>query len=66
MKAPTIFCSAQSSLNVDEIFKIVLCKAFKLKCTIPPVSQAGEAIIEYENPAPAAAAAGPSGSAPPK
>ena len=63
MKSPTIFCSAQASLNVDEIFKIILCKAFKLKCTIPPVTQAGEAIIEYENPAPAA---GPSGAPAPK
>mmetsp|Transcript_24436 Transcript_24436/g.38075 ORF Transcript_24436/g.38075 Transcript_24436/m.38075 type:complete len:128 (-) Transcript_24436:177-560(-) len=50
MKAPMVFCSAQASLNVNEVFKIILCRAFKLKCTIPKVSTPGEAIIEYENP----------------
>mmetsp|Transcript_18107 Transcript_18107/g.51075 ORF Transcript_18107/g.51075 Transcript_18107/m.51075 type:complete len:243 (+) Transcript_18107:165-893(+) len=50
MKAPLIFCSSQSNTNVDKIFKIVLCKAFKLQCNIPQISQVGEPILEYENP----------------
>ena len=47
MKAPLVFCSAHSSENVQKIFKIVLAKAFELKCTIEPITKAGEAILEY-------------------
>jgi len=47
MKAPLIFCSSAESVNVQKIFKIVLSKAFDLKCTIPQITQPGEPILEY-------------------
>jgi GTP-binding protein of the ras superfamily involved in termination of M-phase len=47
MKAPLIFCSAHSSINVQKIFKIVLAKACDLKCTIEPITKVGEPILEY-------------------
>ncbi|KAF9437236.1 septum-promoting GTP-binding protein 1 [Entomortierella beljakovae] len=47
MKAPLIFCSTAHSINVQKIFKIVLSKAFDLKCTIPEISEAGAPILEY-------------------
>jgi len=47
MKAPLIFGSTSHSINVQKIFKIVLSKAFDLTCTIPPITKAGEPILEY-------------------
>eukprot|EP00128_Syssomonas_multiformis_P001301 Colp12_sorted_trinity150504_noHs@3102 len=47
MKAPLIFCSTLHSINVQKIFKIVLSKSFDLKCTIAPITNIGEPIIEY-------------------
>lgn len=47
MKAPLIFCSAAESINVQKIFKIVLSKAFDLKCTIPMQTEIGAPILEY-------------------
>ena len=47
MKAPLIFCSSSESVNVQKIFKIVLSKAFDLKCTIPTQSELGTPILEY-------------------
>jgi Gtp-binding protein of the ras superfamily involved in termination of M-phase len=47
MKAPLIFCSAAESINVQKIFKIVLSKAFDLRCTIPTQSELGTPILEY-------------------
>jgi GTP-binding protein of the ras superfamily involved in termination of M-phase len=47
MKAPLIFCSSAEGINVKAIFKIVLCKMFKLKCNVKPITQDGEPIIEY-------------------
>jgi len=63
MKASLIFCSTSHSINVQkvfapnldsaltlrQIFKIVLSKAFDLKCTIPEISAVGEPIFEYMN-----------------
>ncbi|KAG0331554.1 septum-promoting GTP-binding protein 1, partial [Podila horticola] len=49
MKAPLIFCSTSHSINVQKIFKIVLSKAFDLKCTIPEIIEAGAPILEYTN-----------------
>jgi len=49
MHAPLIFCSSQYSINVKKIFKIVLAKAFDLKCNVPEITQPGEPIIEYQN-----------------
>ncbi|CAG8470743.1 14198_t:CDS:2 [Cetraspora pellucida] len=39
MKASLIFCSTSHSINVQKIFKIVLSKAFDLKCTIPEIKE---------------------------
>eukprot|EP01124_Arcella_intermedia_P025062 TRINITY_DN43_c0_g1_i1.p1 TRINITY_DN43_c0_g1~~TRINITY_DN43_c0_g1_i1.p1 ORF type:complete len:225 (+),score=20.54 TRINITY_DN43_c0_g1_i1:58-675(+) len=49
MHAPLIFCSSAYSINVKKIFKIVLAKAFDLKCNVPEITQPGEPIIEYQN-----------------
>ncbi|SCV69356.1 BQ2448_2376 [Microbotryum intermedium] len=47
MKAPLIFCSTSHSINVQKIFKIVLSKAFDLKCTIPEITEVGEPLLIY-------------------
>lgn len=47
MKAPLIFCSTSHSINVQKIFKIVLSKAFDLKCSIPKIEDMGAPILEY-------------------
>ncbi|ORY76028.1 P-loop containing nucleoside triphosphate hydrolase protein [Protomyces lactucae-debilis] len=47
MKASLIFCSTSHTINIQKIFKIVLSKAFELKCTIPEVTEIGEPILEY-------------------
>jgi len=49
MKAPLIFCSSSYSINVKKIFKVVLARAFDLKCTVPEIHNVGEPIIEYSN-----------------
>ncbi|KAI1007514.1 Septum-promoting GTP-binding protein 1 [Podosphaera aphanis] len=41
MKASLIFSSTSHSINVQKIFKIVLSKAFDLKCTIPEIENVG-------------------------
>ncbi|BGP57838.1 Ras GTPase tem1 [Rhodotorula sphaerocarpa] len=51
MKAPLIFCSTSHSINVQKIFKIVLSKAFDLKCTIPEITEVGEPLLIYQDPA---------------
>ncbi|KAI9294962.1 GTPase Spg1 [Neoconidiobolus thromboides FSU 785] len=48
MRAPLIFCSTSHSINVQKVFKVVLSKAFDLKCTIPEISDIGAPILEYE------------------
>eukprot|EP00461_Guttulinopsis_vulgaris_P000424 UN00424 len=45
MKAPLIFCSASHSINVHKLFKVVLAKAFDLKCNVEQVDQAGEPLL---------------------
>ena len=47
MKAPLIFCSTSHSINVQKIFKIILSRAFDLKCTIPKMEEMGSPILEY-------------------
>ncbi|GHJ89339.1 hypothetical protein NliqN6_5741 [Naganishia liquefaciens] len=47
MHAPLIFCSTSHSINVQKIFKIVLAKAFDLKCTLPEIDGPGEPILLY-------------------
>jgi Gtp-binding protein of the ras superfamily involved in termination of M-phase len=47
MHAPLIFCSTLHSINVQKIFKIVLAKAFDLKCVIPEIEGVGEPILLY-------------------
>lgn len=44
-----IFCSTSHSINVQKIFKIVLAKAFDLKCVIPEIDQVGEPILLYND-----------------
>lgn len=47
MHAPCIFCSSSQSINVQNIFKIILSRVFDLQCTIPIVQDVGEPIIVY-------------------
>lgn len=47
MHASLIFCSTSASINVQKIFKIVLAKAFDLKCVIPEIEGAGEPVLIY-------------------
>lgn len=47
MKAPLIFCSSSHGINIHKIFKIVLAKAFDLKCNVEKITQQGQPIIEY-------------------
>ncbi|UZJ53514.1 hypothetical protein CBS101457_002834 [Exobasidium rhododendri] len=47
MKAPLIFSSTSHSINVQKIFKIILSKAFDLKCTIPEIKEVGEPLLIY-------------------
>ncbi|RUP46556.1 septum-promoting GTP-binding protein [Jimgerdemannia flammicorona] len=47
MKSPLIFCSTAASINVQKIFKIVLSKAFDLKCNIPEIKDVGSPVLEY-------------------
>ncbi|OJJ88381.1 Spg1/Tem1 GTP-binding protein [Aspergillus glaucus CBS 516.65] len=49
MKASLIFSSTSHSINVQKIFKIVLSKAFDLKCTIPEIENVGEPLLLYKN-----------------
>ncbi|CBX96729.1 hypothetical protein IAQ61_005408 [Plenodomus lingam] len=46
MKASLIFSSTSHSIN---IFKIVLSKAFDLKCTIPEIENVGEPLLLYQS-----------------
>ncbi|GAC99699.1 hypothetical protein PHSY_007302 [Pseudozyma hubeiensis SY62] len=47
MKAPLIFCSTSHAINVQKIFKVLLAKAFDLKCTIPEIKGSGEPLLIY-------------------
>lgn len=65
MKASLIFSSTSHSINVQkvgfptangipaltrrQIFKIVLSKAFDLKCTIPEIENVGEPLLLYQD-----------------
>nr|POF18601.1 septum-promoting gtp-binding protein 1 [Quercus suber] len=48
MKASLIFSSTSHSINVQKIFKIVLSKAFDLRCTIPEIEHVGEPLLLYQ------------------
>ncbi|KYK60886.1 hypothetical protein DCS_02025 [Drechmeria coniospora] len=47
MRASLIFSSTSHSINVQKIFKIVLSKAFDLKCTIPEIENVGEPLLLF-------------------
>ncbi|OCL04952.1 small GTPase [Glonium stellatum] len=49
MKASLIFSSTSHSINVQKIFKIVLSKAFDLRCTIPEIEHIGEPLLLYQS-----------------
>ncbi|KAI9793103.1 MAG: hypothetical protein M1816_001001 [Peltula sp. TS41687] len=49
MRASLIFSSTSHSINVQKIFKIVLSKAFDLKCTIPEIEHVGEPLLLYQS-----------------
>lgn len=41
--------TSYSWANKMQIFKIVLSKAFDLKCTIPEIENVGEPLLLYQN-----------------
>lgn len=47
MRAPLIFTSTSASVHLVAVFKIVLAKAFDLRCTIPEITGAGEPLLIY-------------------
>ena len=47
MHALLIFCSASTSINMQKIFKIVLIKAFDLKCVIPEIEGVSKLVLLY-------------------
>ena len=47
MHASLVFCSTSASINVQKIFKIVLAKAFDLKCVIQEIDAVGEPVLLY-------------------
>lgn len=47
MKASLIFCSSAKSINISKIFKIVLAKAFRLRCNARRIDKIGEPIVEF-------------------
>ncbi|KAK9464953.1 P-loop containing nucleoside triphosphate hydrolase protein [Lipomyces arxii] len=49
MKASLVFCSTSHAINIQKIFKIVLSKAFELKCVIPEITEVGEPIMIYKD-----------------
>ncbi|KAK4923680.1 Ras GTPase tem1 [Elasticomyces elasticus] len=49
MRASLVFSSTSHSINVQKIFKIVLSKAFDLKCTIPEIEAVGEPLLLYQS-----------------
>ncbi|QEU62014.1 Tem1 [Kluyveromyces lactis] len=49
MKSPLIFCSTQSSINVQKIFKVVIAKAFNLTLKVPEYKQIGEPLLIYKS-----------------
>ncbi|KAM0805085.1 septum-promoting GTP-binding protein [Usnea florida] len=49
MRASLVFSSTSHSINVQKIFKIVLSKAFDLRCTIPEIENTGEPLLIYQH-----------------
>lgn len=47
--APYISKSDETRADPLQIFKIVLAKAFDLKCTIPEIENVGEPLLLYKN-----------------
>lgn len=47
--APSPINEKFRSANGPQIFKIVLSKAFDLKCTIPEIENVGEPLLLYQN-----------------
>ena len=47
MHVSLIFCLTSVSINVQKILKIVLTKAFDLKCVIPEIKGVGEPVLLY-------------------
>ena len=47
MKSPLVFTSSSHSINMQQLFKIVLSKRFNLRCNVPRMSNVGEPILEY-------------------
>ncbi|CAG8667110.1 24967_t:CDS:2, partial [Racocetra persica] len=49
MKASLIFCSSKHSINVVNIFKVILSKYYNLSCKLPEIKEVEDPILEYKN-----------------
>ena len=47
MKAPLVYCSVTNHINIQQIFKLILMKAFDLNVNIKRNENTNEPIIEY-------------------
>ncbi|CAG8744583.1 6113_t:CDS:1, partial [Racocetra persica] len=48
INASLIFCSAKYSINIQNIFKIILIKSFDLRYKILEIKEVGSPILEYK------------------
>jgi len=48
MKAPLVFCSSAASINVKNLFQLVLCKVANVACKVPTNSTPGDPVIVYD------------------
>lgn len=47
MKAPLVFTSSTYSINVQNVFKVVLARVYNLKCTLEKVTDVGEPLLIF-------------------
>jgi len=47
MKAPLVFTSSTHSVNVQNLYKIVLAKVFDLRCTLDKITGVGEPLLVF-------------------
>lgn len=47
MKAPLVYTSAQESINIQKMFKVILSRVFDLKCTLAKITEDGEPLLLF-------------------
>jgi len=49
MRAPLIYCSSSHSINVKNIFQLIIAKVFHLRPKVREAKKVGEPLVEYKN-----------------